>query len=97
MLTLTDNAASAIRSLVGDVNLPDDAGLRIAAVVRADGAEVLEARLAVGPRPRDQVIDIGDVRVFLDSAAATTLDDKTLGAKVGEDGEFRFQVTEQAG
>ncbi|TDD99930.1 Fe-S cluster assembly protein HesB [Jiangella asiatica] len=95
MLTMTDNAVSAIRSLVHESHVPEGAGLRIAPVVKQDGSPAFAAELAAGPAPLDEVIDIGGARVFLAPAAATALDHKTLGARVSEQGQVRFQVSER--
>lgn len=94
MLTLTLNAASAIRSLVNEPELPDTAGLRIAPAVQSGGEEALTAEITGGAGPDDQVIETEGARVFLDPAAATALDRKSLDVEVGEQGQLRFQVME---
>jgi iron-sulfur cluster assembly protein len=43
----------------------------------------------------DQVLDAGGAKLFLDSAAAELLDDKSLDASVEEDGRVMFSIAEQ--
>jgi len=94
MLTLTDDAVSAIRSLTTQPDLPDDTGLRIAASPAAEGPP-LAISLSVGPQPGDQLVESEGARVYLDGGAAVALDDKALDADVGDQGEVHFQVTDQ--
>lgn len=95
MLTLTDNAVLAIRSIVGEPRLPEAAGLRIASGAGANGAQEFGAELTGGPGPADQVIDEEGARVFLDPAAAGALDHMMLDAQVNDRGEVSFQVMER--
>jgi Fe-S cluster assembly iron-binding protein IscA len=95
MLTLTENAQFAIRSLAESIDAPTDAGVRIATTDGSDGAGP-QLALAVVPQPApgDQVVDEGGARVFLDSAAALMLDAETLDAQVDTAAqEVNFFVT----
>ena len=92
MLTLTPNAATAIRALVNGSDLPDAAGLRIAD--DPSGAAALTLTLAAVPAEDDQVLDDGGARVFLAPQAATLLDDKTLDAGTDGEGRLQFGITE---
>jgi Fe-S cluster assembly iron-binding protein IscA len=94
MLTLTHDAVSAIRDLTAQPDLPDQTGLRIAAQAAPEGAS-LALSLSAGPEPGDQLVEAEGARVYLDSGAATVLHDKALDVDVSEQGEVRFQVTEQ--
>lgn len=93
MLTLTDNAASVIRNITGQEDVPAGAGLRIAA--NPDGA--LNLNLSPAPEEGDQVVDDGGARLFLDSDAAVMLDDKALDAAVDAEGGVQFALAEQQG
>ena len=94
MLTLTDQAVAAIRSLTTRPGLPAQTGLRIAP---EDGdAGGLALSLSDGPEAGDRVIEEADVQVFVQSDAAATLDDKSLDAQVNEDGEVSFLLQPQA-
>jgi Fe-S cluster assembly iron-binding protein IscA len=92
MLTMTDNAVAAIRSLTAQPNVPDSAGLRIA-TDRSAGA--LQLTVAPEPHEGDQVVDTSGARLFLDTEAATLLDDKALDATVDDQGSVQFALAEQ--
>jgi Fe-S cluster assembly iron-binding protein IscA len=62
MLTVTEQAASMIRELFDQANLPDHAGLRIA---RRDDHTALATTLADAPRPDDLIVAERDVAVVV--------------------------------
>ncbi|MEO8107820.1 MAG: Fe-S cluster assembly protein HesB [Actinomycetes bacterium] len=84
MLTLTDNAQAAVRTLTQDPETPENAGLRI-----TPGNEGLELMLVAEPVPGDALIDDGGARVFVEPQTAKLLDEATLDAQV-EDGAVNF-------
>jgi iron-sulfur cluster assembly protein len=90
VLTLTDEAVSALRELTTQPGLPAQTGLRIAP--QESGAAGLALSLAEGPQAGDQVIEDAGVHVYVDSGAAAALDDKALDARIGETGEVSFQL-----
>jgi Fe-S cluster assembly iron-binding protein IscA len=94
VLTLTDNATSAIRTLTAQPEAPDGCGLRIASDPAAGG---LTLAVAQSPQDGDQVIDNSGARVFVDEQAAMMLDDKALDAAVDEGGRVQFAVAPQPG
>jgi Fe-S cluster assembly iron-binding protein IscA len=93
MLTLTDSAASAIRSLTATPEVPGQAGLRI----MSQGGEdpQLQLALAESPTAGDQVIETQGARVFLEPGAAAILDNKALDAQVSDQGSVSFTVSQQ--
>jgi iron-sulfur cluster assembly protein len=93
MLTLTDNAVSAIRALISQPEQPPDAGLRI--MGQGEGAPPFQLALADTPADGDQVIESGGARVFLASDAAEVLADKALDAEVDGQGAVAFTVSTQ--
>ena len=94
MLTLTDQAVSAIRDLTARAGLPPETGLRIAP---EDGDERgLALSLADAPQAGDQVIEAADVHVFVQPEASAVLEDKALDAQVSEDGEVAFTLQSQS-
>ena len=93
MLTITDSAASAIRSLTSQPDLPVDTGLRI--MKPGAGAPAFELALTEGPVAGDQVIEEGGARVFVEPAAAAVLEDKALDAQVNEQGDLAFHISDQ--
>ncbi len=93
MLTLTDNAADAIRGIVASPEIPDGAGLRIATQPGATDPGALEVSLADVPADSDQVVEEGGARVFVEEGAVELLDDKLLDAEI-EGHEVGFLITE---
>jgi Fe-S cluster assembly iron-binding protein IscA len=96
MLAITDMAAEAIKTLTSDAELPDGAGLRIAAPSPNEG---LELSLAGQPAQNDVVLSGDGVTVFLEPVAADVLDDKILDVQQmpAPDGgqEMRFAIAPQ--
>src|SRR4051812_47570146 len=88
VLTLTDNAATEIRNLVANPEIPEDAGVRIAS--NPEGA--LTLALAAGPAAGDDVVDQSGARVFLEPQAGELLDDKLLDAGVDPQGNVQFSI-----
>ena len=94
MLTITPNAAEAIREIVQSTDVPDEGGIRIS-VARQDGAEAsLELALSPAPMEGDEVLEADGAHVFLDELAALALQDKSLDAEV-EAGEISFGILER--
>ncbi|MDT4906302.1 MAG: iron-sulfur cluster assembly protein [Pseudonocardiales bacterium] len=91
MLTLTDNAATEIRNLVAQPDVPDDGGVRIA----SNGQGALTLALAAEPAAGDAVVEDSGARVFLEPAAGQLLDDKLLDAGVDPEGQVQFTLVEQ--
>ena len=84
MLTLTEHAQTAVRTLTQDPEAPESAGLRI-----TPGTEGLELMLVAEPVPGDALIDDGGARVFVEPHVAQLLDEQTLDAQV-ENGAVNF-------
>ena len=93
MLTITPDAATAVRAIVEASEIPGDAGgLRIA----KDAGEqpTLALSLAAVPAEDDTVVDADGARVFLDGQAAQLLDDKVLDAGSDDQGRVQFGIGE---
>ena len=84
MLTLTDHAQTAVRTLTQDPDTPENAGLRI-----TPGSEGLELMFVTEPVPGDALIEGGGARVFVEPQTAQLLDEAILDAKV-EGGNVNF-------
>jgi iron-sulfur cluster assembly protein len=83
MLTLTDDARTAIQSLSATPGAPPEAGIRIAATPSPNGAgPSLELGVAAAPEPGDQVMDDSGARLFLDPVAAASLENQKLDAQI---------------
>lgn len=93
MLTLTPNAAQAIRDLTATTPEPDNSGVRIAS--QEDGSGSLVLSLTSAPEPTDAVVEAEGARVYLDPTAAVVLDDKALDAGADDEGAVSFLVTDQ--
>jgi iron-sulfur cluster assembly protein len=85
MLTITPNAADAIRAIVDSTDVPDEGGIRIS-VAHGDAAQAsLELSISSGPQEGDAVLDEEGAHVFLDEVAVVALNDKSLDARVEGD------------
>lgn len=92
MLTLTENAADAVRTIVSQTPDASTAGLRIEGT--SESADGYALTLAPSPEQGDTVIENGEARVFLEQVAANELDDKVLDAQVTQEG-VRFALALQ--
>jgi len=94
MLTLTEEATTAVKTIAAQ--LPDAAqgGVRI----EGAGSPDSQFRLSVvpGPEPDDAVVENAGARVFLDTDAAEVLDGRVLDAQVDGQGGVQFAVTAPA-
>ncbi len=88
MLTLTDNARTAIQALTAPTDEAPTPGLRIAAAPGADlHSADLDLDVAATPAPGDSVVEDEGARVFLDAAAAQALDGQTLDVQIDSDAQ----------
>ncbi len=99
MLTITTNAAEAIRTIIESTDVPEQGGLRIS-IAQQNGAQA-SLELAVSPAPMegDEVLEEDGAHVFLDELAALALEDKALDAQIEGD-EISFgieQLDDQSG
>ena len=92
MLTLTQNAVEAIRSLAAPHG--EEGGLRI--VAGGNQASALQLSLTPEPAAGDEIVEAGGARVFMEPAAAHVLSDKALDAAVDDDGGVAFSLAHQA-
>jgi Fe-S cluster assembly iron-binding protein IscA len=93
VLTVTNEATTAIRTLVHGRDLPDSAGLRLAAAGESTGR--FTAAVVDEPTSGDEVVDVRGTHVYLDAEAASALDDRILDARVTPNGGFRFALKEE--
>ncbi len=94
MLTITSNAAEAIRAILQSTDVPDEGGIRIS-IARQNGSQAsLELALSPAPLEGDDVLELNGAHVFLDEMASVALDDKALDADV-QGGEISFGIVEQ--
>src|SRR5262249_26398098 len=94
VLALTDNAVEAVKGIIsssaGDA---EGGGMRL--IAEQDGKET-RFKLSVVPMPAedDEVIEEHGARVFLETKAASLLDDKVFDASITQN-EVAFTIGEQ--
>jgi len=97
VLAITEDAATAIDSIVASSGLPQGAGLRITQELNTqsgqEGRTDLRLSVVESAEEGDKVLE--DVQIFLEPAAAEFLDNKLLDADVDGD-EVRFSLDIQA-
>ena len=93
MLTMTDNAADAVRRISEGSGLEPDPGLRIAAGEPTAEGTPLELTLAAEAGPSDATVEEGGARLYVEEVVAPALDDKVLDAAVEGD-QIRFELRE---
>ncbi len=92
MLTLTENATTAVKNLTAQ--LPTDTGgIRISEAAEPGAGYAVS--LATAPQQGDAVVEEGGARVFVDPIATVQLDDRVLDARVDEDGSIGFALGQQ--
>ena len=95
MLTITKDAADAIKEMVAENDLPQSSGLRITA--EQEGEEVtIELDLVDGPEDEDDIVESAGARVFLDETASDVLGDSEL-AVTPHDDHVHFEFNERGG
>jgi len=93
MLTLTNNASTAVKTIAERALGEDaDGGLRISSSTD-DGYAVA---IATAPEATDVVVDSDGAHVFLEKTASDALTDKVLDAQVDNDGSVSFAIANQA-
>jgi Fe-S cluster assembly iron-binding protein IscA len=97
MLCISEDAATAIRGIVGSPGLPEGAGLRITRELNtaAEGEPRVDLRLSVVAEPEEGDEVLREECVFVDPDAAEFLSDKLLDADVVDD-DVRFSLDVQA-
>src|SRR5262245_7912653 len=93
MVMMTVHAATAIQSLTRRPDAPRGAGLRIA---RDDRHGSLRLSVTACPAEGDAVVEFAGAWLFLDSEAASALEEKALDAQTS-DGQVRFTIVESLG
>lgn len=94
MLTLTERAATALRTILSAAELPAGAGVRLATSEPIPGEPGFELRLVERPAPGDHLAD-DDPRVFIDADAVDLVDERILDADA-VDGTVNFHITRRA-
>jgi len=93
MLTLTENASTAVKNLAAQIST-DTGGLRISEAAAPEEGYALS--LATAPEPDDAVVEVDGARVFVDPVATVALDDRVLDARIDADGSVGFALAQRA-
>ena len=88
MLTMTAEAATAIRALADRQVASDRAGLRIA---NAEAGK-FTAIMVAGPAPDDQLVESAGARLFVAADAAASVADFALDASTDSTGSVTFAL-----
>ena len=91
MLTITDNAAEAVRQISAGSGLEPDPGLRISVGPPTPDGSPLEITVTGEPEATDQTIEEAGARVYLGELVVPALDDKVLDAEIEGD-TVRFAI-----
>jgi iron-sulfur cluster assembly protein len=83
LLALTDSAVQAVKDIVSSAEVAETGGLRMVAE-RAGMQANLQLNVVPLPAEDDEVIEEQGARVFLETEAASLLDDKVLDASVDQ-------------
>lgn len=89
MLSISQDAATLVRTLTRDADLPDDAGVRI---IIDPTHHSLSMDLARNPEPRDAIVTAHGAHVFLTQPVVERLERRTLRAEVTEARSLFFIV-----
>ena len=94
LLALTDRAVEAVRDIVASSHeVTETGGLRLSAELSGTEAS-LKLRIVPLPAEDDEVIEEHGARVFVESEAASLLDDKLLDAEI-EGTRVGFMLSER--
>jgi iron-sulfur cluster assembly protein len=91
VLTMTENAAEAVRLISAGSGLEPDPGLRISAGPPTEQGTSLEIGLAGEAEPSDKTVEEGGARIYVEELVAPALDDKMLDASMEGD-QVRFAL-----
>lgn len=103
MLTVTDDAAAAMRMALERAEIPDSSGLRISAEqpheLTENGSQPmlrLDVVTAVENRVDDQIVVApGGIQIFIEPRVAPLLEDKVLDGVVEPSGRAAFRIMSQ--
>jgi Fe-S cluster assembly iron-binding protein IscA len=93
LLALTDSAVEAVRMIMSSTDEDGAAGVRVRAE-RNGGQTRFLLSVAAMPAEDDAVVEDHGARVFLDTRAASLLDEKVLDARIDEH-QVAFEIDDQ--
>lgn len=78
VITVTEAAANRVRQVLREHQLPEGAGLRVAAVAGGCSGLNYDVRVVPAGEAGDEPVDAGGVRVWVDPASAPALNGLTI-------------------
>ncbi|WP_433325155.1 Fe-S cluster assembly protein HesB [Spirillospora sp. CA-294931] len=90
MLSLTENAVTAIHDMTTKPELPTGTGIRIAP--QQDDPVALVLVMSPGPVPGDEIIEVNGARLFLEPRAAEALNGRSLDVRMDGSGSVVFSL-----
>jgi iron-sulfur cluster assembly protein len=88
VITVSANAAAAIRQIVTQPGIPTGSGLRITSDEKRNAFHM---SVSPSPHPGDTVLEtVDDAPLFLSAEAGELLADKVIDAEVNDAGQLRF-------
>ena len=97
MLAISPAASAAISKALEGTEVPDGAGLRLAAGPTTERGVAIEIAFVTAAEPTDQVVDTGaPADVFVEPQTADLLSDQVLDAQMAADGAIAFTLHPQA-
>lgn len=95
MLTLSADAAQAIKQVVASSEAGESGGIRVTMQPLDEDRAKLELSVASSPEPTDTMVEQEGANVYLDKKVAAFLDDKILDASLEEEGPS-FSILDQS-
>jgi Fe-S cluster assembly iron-binding protein IscA len=101
MLTVTDDAATAMRTALERADLPVSTGMRISAdgnpEAESDSQPALRLDVATDSSDADKVVEApGGLQVFIEPDVAPLLEDKVLDGVIEPSGRAAFRIIKNA-
>jgi iron-sulfur cluster assembly protein len=98
VLTITNDAAEAIRVVRDALELPETAGLRISTAPQSMNGTGPSFAVEFAPSPADEdhILEDAGAQIFVAPEADAALDDKQLDADFEAGGEIRFTIEDRS-
>lgn len=96
MLTLSADAAQAVKQVVNSSEAGENGGIRLTLKPVDDQQAQLQLSLATNPEPGDTQVEHEGANVFMDEKVAPFLDDKVLDATIEDEGPS-FTILDKSG
>lgn len=96
MLTLSADAARAVKQVVNSSEAGENGGIRLTLKPVDDEQAQLQLSLATSPEPGDTQVEHEGANVFMDEKVAPFLDDKVLDATIEDEGPS-FTILDKSG